>query len=255
MSTGRRTTQRFASGPGVVGSGATGGEQAAGEPTGPATPIERTIPAQVHGTYLLRPPAAGNPAALVVGFHGYGETARDHLAKLERLPGAERWLLCAVQALHPFYTRSREVVAGWMTKHDREHAIADNTAYAGAVVAAVLAEHPALAGNLAWIGFSQGVAMAYRTAAGAGHPARALVALAGDLPPEVAARDPLDLPPVLIAAGRADDWYGPARMEEDLALLRARGVDARGLAFAGGHEWSDEFYEAAGEFLAARLGG
>jgi predicted esterase len=217
--------------------------------------LERTIPARVHGTYLLRPPTDGDPAALLIGFHGYGETARDHLAKLERLPGADRWLLCAVQALHPFYTRSREVVAGWMTKHDRDNAIADNTAYCAAVVVEVHAEHPALAGRLALIGFSQGVAMAYRAAAGAGHPARALVALAGDVPPEVLARDPLELPPVLIAAGRDDEWYGPARMEEEVARLRERGIDARGLAFAGGHEWTEEFYAAAGEFLAERLGG
>ncbi len=255
---GTRTVGSAAADRGVArAEAAAGGPSAAVEAAAaaaPPAPIERTIPARVHGTYLLRPPAAGDPTALVVGFHGYGETARDHVAKLERLPGAERWLLCAVQALHPFYTKSREVVAGWMTKHDREHAIADNTAYAASVVAAVLAEHPALAGSLVWIGFSQGVAMAYRAAAGAGHPARALVALAGDVPPEIAARDALDLPPVLIAAGRADDWYGPARMEEDLARLRARGLDARGLAFAGGHEWSAEFYQTAGEFLAEQVG-
>jgi predicted esterase len=216
--------------------------------------LERTIAARVHGTYLLRPPAAGDPTALVVGFHGYGETARDHLEKLERLPGAERWLLNAVQALHPFYTRSREVVAGWTTKHDRDNAIADNTAYIAAVVAEVLAGHSGLAGRLAFIGFSQGVAMAYRTGAGAGHTSRALVALAGDVPPDVLARAPLELPPVLIAAGRDDEWYGPARMEEEVAALRERGIDARGLAFAGGHEWTEEFYEVAGEFLAERLG-
>ncbi len=215
---------------------------------------ERTIPVRVHGTYLLRPPAGGAPEALLIGFHGYGETARDHLARIERLPGAERWLLCAIQGLHPFYTRSREVVAGWMTRHDREHAIADNVDYAAAVVAEVLAGRPELNGRLAWIGFSQGVAMAYRAAAAGRHAARALVALAGDVPPEVAACDPLDLPPTLIAAGRGDEWYGPPRMEEDLAKLRARGVDARGLAFDGGHEWTAEFYRAAGGFLGERLG-
>lgn len=217
---------------------------------------ERTIPARVHGTYLLRAPdpaVAAEPEALLVGFHGYGETARDHLGKIERLPGAERWLLCAIQGLHPFYTRSREVVATWMTSHDREHAIADNVEYVSAVVAEVLAGHPRLTGRVAWIGFSQGVAMAYRAAAAGTHAARALVALAGDVPPEVAARDPLALPPTLIAAGRSDEWYGPARMESDLAKLHARGADARGLAFEGGHEWTAEVYRAVGAFLAERL--
>ena len=75
---------------------------------------ERSIAATVHGTYLVQAPAeaGAGPAPLVVGFHGYGERAADHLAALRRIPGADRWLLCAIQALHPFYKKTGEVVAG-----------------------------------------------------------------------------------------------------------------------------------------------
>jgi predicted esterase len=220
----------------------------------PVAPVERTLATLTHGTYLLRPPAGGAPArALVVGFHGYGEDARSHLAALERLPGADGWLLCAVQALHPFYTRRGEVVACWMTSHDREQAIADNVRYASAVVAAVRREHPRAAERLAWVGFSQGVAMAYRAAAAAGHPARALIALAGDVPPDLASRELPGFPPVLVGTGRADQWYTPQRMEEDVALLRAKGVEAEGFAFDGGHEWAEPFIRRAGAVLNERL--
>lgn len=214
----------------------------------------RTLATLVHGTYLLRPALGGGPAgALVVGFHGYGEDAASHLAALATVPGSDRWLLCAVQGLHPFYTRRGEVVASWMTSLDRDNAIADNVRYVASVVAAVRAEHPRAAERLAWVGFSQGVAMAYRAAAGAGHPARALVALAGDVPPEVGQRSLPGFPPVLIGAGREDGWYGPPRMEEDLARLRDRGVEADGLAFDGGHEWAEAFRRRAGAFLTERL--
>lgn len=222
-------------------------------------PIVRTVATTVHGTYLVAPPAGGAaPQLLLVGFHGYGERAEDHLAALRRIPGADRWLLCAVQGLHPFYRKNGEVVASWMTSFDRDNAIADNVAYAGAVVAAVREEFPA-AGPLAYIGFSQGVAMAYRAAVGAApdnHRAAALVALAGDVPPEVAARADLAavLPPVLIGAGQSDGWYGPAELDRDVALLTAKGVAAEGLAFAGGHEWTTEFLDRAGVFLAERSG-
>ena len=48
----------------------------------------RTVPAQVHGRYLLQAPAAP-PRGLLVGFHGYGEAAEQHLEKLLQVPGAE----------------------------------------------------------------------------------------------------------------------------------------------------------------------
>ena len=215
-----------------------------------------TIEARVHGTFLVEEPlvvATGPARAAVVGFHGYGETAEDHLAALRRLPGADRWLLCAVQGLHPFYRKNGDVVAGWMTSFDREHAIADNVAYCGAVVAR-LRERWGVE-RLAYTGFSQGVAMAYRTAAGAGHPSHALVALAGDVPPDVAKGGLSNLPPVLIGRGSGEQWYTEAKLAADLEVLRSGGVPVDTAAFDGGHEWTDAFLARAGTFLAAALDG
>ena len=75
------------------------------------------------------------------------------------------------------------------------------------------------------------------------------------MPPEVAGREDLAavLPPVLIGAGKADGWYGAAQLERDVALLRDRGVEAEGLLFDGGHEWTAEFLTRAGDFVAAHL--
>src|SRR5690348_1296767 len=104
------------------------------------TPESFSIPARVHGHALLvRGREAAPGAPLLVGFHGYGENAERHLAELGRIPGIERLSRAAVQALHPFYTRRDEVVANWMTRFDRERAIADNVAYAAAAVARLLA--------------------------------------------------------------------------------------------------------------------
>jgi poly(3-hydroxybutyrate) depolymerase len=133
----------------------------------------RLVPTTVHGRYLVRPARAEAPAPLLVGFHGYGENASDHLAALERVPGADAWHLVAVQALHPFYKRDGSVVASWMTKLDREAAIADNVGYVERVVAAVQGELD-VTGVVVFAGFSQGVAMAYRAAAAL--PASGLVA-------------------------------------------------------------------------------
>jgi predicted esterase len=207
-------------------------------------PFDRAIPATVHGHYWVRPAReATGPAPLLVGFHGYGETGEGFLGSLEGIPGVGAWHLVSVQGLHPFYTRKGEVVAGWMTRFDRELAISDNTAYARAVVEALRAEL-APAPILVFAGFSQGVAMAYRVAAAM--PCSGVVSLAGDVPPEV---DPADLPPVLAGRGRDDEWYDDAKLADDLRRLEAAGVPAETCVFAGGHEWTPAFYEAAGRFL------
>lgn len=213
---------------------------------------ERRLAATVHGTYLVAPPAAGPPRAAVVGFHGYGETAADHLAALSRLPGAERWLLAAVQGLHPFYRKDGSVVASWMTSFDRDNALADNTRYAAAVLAALAGEHPTVE-RWALTGFSQGVAMAYRAAAGAPHRIHALVALAGDVPPDVAATGMQRFPPVLIGRGTGDTWYSDEKMAADLRTLEARGVEVETCVFEGGHEWTPEILRRAAGFLVAKL--
>jgi predicted esterase len=194
----------------------------------------RTIEARVHGRYLVR---AADPRRLLAGFHGYGENAEEHMAQLERIPGADAWTLVAVQALHPFYRgRTGEVVASWMTKQERELAIADNIDYVRRVVAAF-----GEAERIVFAGFSQGTAMAYRAASVI--RCDGLLILAGDVPPDVA-RKPL--PRVLIGRGRAEEWYTAEKLARDLPSVPGAEV----FEFDGGHEWTEAFRLKAGEWLA-----
>jgi predicted esterase len=209
---------------------------------------EREIAALVHGRYLVEAPADSEGRPLLVGFHGYGESADRHLEELRRIPGASRWALCAVQALHPFYNRSGEVIASWMTRLQRERAILDNLLYVTSAVAEVKRELRASQG-LVYLGFSQGAAMAYRAAAGSGHACQGVIVLGGDVPPELEERDLSGFPPVLLGRGSSEEWYDGAKMEHDVGLLRRKGVEVRPCIFQGGHEWTDEFRAEAGRFL------
>ena len=65
----------------------------------------RFLATQVHGRYLVEPAARPAEAPLLVGFHGYGESAEQHLDALRRLPGSGDLTLVAVQSLHLFYNR------------------------------------------------------------------------------------------------------------------------------------------------------
>jgi predicted esterase len=201
----------------------------------------RTIPATVHGRYLVRD---GPPERLLVGFHGYGETAEAHMNELRQIPGIDRCTVVAVQALHPFYvSRTGMIVASWMTSLDRELAIDDNRAYVRSVVA--LFPMPR---QLVFLGFSQGAAMAYRAAVGS--DATGVIALGGDVPPEVVEARP-KLPPVLIGRGIREEWYTDEKLQKDLRFLRDV-TTVSTCIYDGAHEWTAEFREAAGEFLSQR---
>lgn len=206
----------------------------------------------VRGGYLIAASEKTDSKAsspLVVGFHGYGENAERHLERLERIPGSHEWRLCAVRALHRFYnTKTGEVIGCWMTSLGREQAIDDNNRYVAAVIARLQQQSEGTM-PLVLAGFSQGVAMAYRAALRCGYPCSGLILLAGDVPPDVVAADEL-LPPILLGRGTSDPLYPAAKMEIDLDLLAGRTEKIETCVFEGGHEWSQQFYTAAGAFLA-----
>jgi predicted esterase len=198
-----------------------------------------SIATRVHGRVLF---IEREPSRLLVTFHGYGETADANLEQVEQVPGIGRWSVAAVQALHPFYTRSGAVVASWMTSLDRERAIEDNLGWVRNAIAAIPA-----AGTVVFAGFSQGAAMAARAAARI-PPSAGLILLGGDIPPEIKADASVKLPPVLLGRGARDEWYTDEKFKDDLRFLEPRTLVTR-CVYSGGHEWTDAFREAAGEFL------
>jgi predicted esterase len=192
------------------------------------------IETTVHGRVLFEERSKDR---LLIGFHGYAETAESHLRELERIPGIREWSVAAVQALHPFYSKGGTVIgASWMTSLDRELTIADNINYVRRAVAALPA-----ASTVVFLGFSQGAAMAARAAASI--PSAGLILLGGDIPPEVRGAK---LPPLFLARGIRDDWYTEEKLNNDLRFV----TPERTLLFDGGHEWTDDFRAAAAEFLA-----
>jgi predicted esterase len=193
-----------------------------------------------------------HPRATVVGFHGYQENATMHLEVLRRMAAGRSLALVSIQGLHRFYTRSNDVIASWMTKEDRELAIADNIEYVGHVLHKI-AEEFGITRPLIYVGFSQGVAMAYRAAAFVQRPCDGVIALAGDVPPDVVALAG-SLPRILIGRGTTDKWYDDAKAAADLAALNKAGTPVEEHVFEGGHEWAPAFIERAGKFVDRSLG-
>ena len=211
--------------------------------------IERVIAAATHGRYLVAPPAPLGPAPVIVGFHGYAEAAEAQLARLQAIPGAERWLVVSIQALHRFYQRrASDVVASWMTRQHRELAIADNLSYVADVVDQVCREWPA-APPLVFAGFSQGVAMAFRAAASSARPVAGVIAVGGDVPPEIGTSALARVPTALVCRGATDPLYAAETFATDVRRLREAGTVVQSLEFPGGHEWSGDVLAAASLML------
>jgi predicted esterase len=213
---------------------------------------------EIHGRVLIRP--AANPTAIVVGFHGYAEDAAAQLDRLTALPGAAAWTCVAIQGLHRFYRgRSQDTVAGWMTRQDRELALDDNIAYVDRVIDQIEREHPDVLSRsgrrlpLAYIGFSQGVAMAFRAGVRGRSKADAIVGVGGDVPPELLADAALSFPRVLLIRGDKDEWYDAAKLANDESALAKRSTSVQALTVDARHEWTPDISNRIAQFLNANL--
>src|SRR3954468_18392044 len=206
-----------------------------------------SIPTTTHGRVLIRHATTSSARGLLVGFHGYMENAAIQLARLETIPGADAWTLLSVQGLHRFYrARSQEVIASWMTREDRDDAIADNIAYVDNALRLVASDARA---SIVHVGFSQGVAMAFRAALRGERSAAGVIAIAGDVPPELLADAACAFPPVLLVRGEADEWHTAAKLDADVTALRERGAEVEVVVHPGGHDWTPGVGDAAGAWL------
>ena len=97
---------------------------------------------------------------------------------------------------------------------------------------------------------SQGTATAFRAACASTLPC-AVVALGGDVPPELDSRRLAWPRRVLIGRGTRDEWYSAEKHASDLDRLREAGTPVEPLTLDAGHEWTPEFSAAVGRFLAA----
>jgi predicted esterase len=215
---------------------------------------ELNVPVTTHGRVLVDGPfdsAQDRPFKLLVGCHGYAQNAGEMMEMLRGIPAGppdKAWTRVSIQALHRFYRgRSQITVASWMTREDRELMIADNVAYLDAAIAAVTRGRPVE--RLVIVGFSQGVAMAFRGGVLGALRADAILALGADVPPELLADTRVVLPQVLLARGSRDEWYTAAKLETDEVALKTRGVQVDTLTFDGGHEWHLDFATRAALYL------
>lgn len=182
--------------------------------------------------------AVEEPPGLLLAFHGYGQSANSFLQPLK--PARDRNLLVvAPQAPNQFYWQQGTSAVGftWLTRYQRENSLEDNRAYLAELIR-VLSETYAFDRNRVFaLGFSQGVAMAFRFAESGVVPLAGLAAVCGDLPKDVEEQlDSVERFPVLVMHGKEDPVVPPKKSEDAATALESHGFAVETDFFDGGHE-------------------
>jgi predicted esterase len=91
--------------------------------------------------------------------------------------------------------------------------------------------------------------MAFRAAVNSTHRVSSVIAVGGDIPPEITPAALATLSATLIARGTTDDLYTEEQFARDEQRLRRSSIRVRALRLNAGHEWSSDLIAPASQFL------
>jgi predicted esterase len=168
--------------------------------------------------------------------HGYGQLASPFLDSCAPLARPER-LLVAPEALSRFYLRSGRgpVGASWMTREARDDELEDQAEYLDALVDGLAARGRLV--SLSVLGFSQGVATAWRWTLRSRHSVQRLVAFGGGIPPDLELASPkLRALQVVLATGEHDESFPPQAANADAERLGGIAASCECHVHGRGHE-------------------
>lgn len=204
--------------------------------------------------YSLLIPTNGGPWPLLTVLHGFGQAANSFIQDFAPLT-AGGVMIAAPQAPHHFYTNlnQRKVGFSWLTRYQRDRSIAEFGTYMGQFQRLIAAQYAIDPEQRFVAGFSQGVSMAYRMAIHSDVRLQGLIALGGDLPPDVADRqNELRAIRILLVHGRSDAIVPCAKAVDAFQTLSAHGHRVELFEFDGGHSIPPAALDKIAEFIAAR---
>jgi predicted esterase len=175
--------------------------------------------------------------------HGYGQLAPYFLKKFEPFY-SEDVLFVAPEATNYSYLSgfTGRVGANWMTKHDREIAIANNHRFLNEVLKILLLKWEKKP-TLNVLGFSQGAATATRWVSQLNIPVDSLVLWAGGFAHDLnvnLAYDRLKNTQIFLVEGSQDEFITAESKQKQEELILSSGLSVNRKYFEGGHELNME---------------
>jgi dienelactone hydrolase len=176
---------------------------------------------------------------LWIVFHGYGQLARYFIRHFAEIQDAQNWVV-APEALSRFYLGSdyQRIGASWMTREDRLIEIEDQQQYLNGLVAALREKLPGQSVRIHLLGFSQGVATAWRWLMQCQPEVSSFTIWAGRPPEEFseAGIRLLQKLPLLMVVGEKDPYVKPGMLEKIETHFREKFPHIQRFSFDGGHE-------------------
>ncbi|MFQ5629453.1 MAG: alpha/beta hydrolase [bacterium] len=205
--------------------------------------------------------AALNPAgkideetSLLIALHGYGQNC-DRFIRLFEPLHYKKILVVAPQAPHQFYVKLIPKVVGftWLTKYNRDRSIEEFGAYMQKLLGKLSETYPYNRKRVYFLGFSQGVSMAYRFAISGKQQIAGIIACGADLPLDVSEKlTSTSRFPVFLAHGLEDTIVPLEKAKHAQQTLRAAGFRVDHFFFPGGHEIPKDVVEKIGDWIEGR---
>ncbi len=175
--------------------------------------------------------------------HGYGQLAEYFIRKFQAFDSPSR-LFVAPEGTNYTYLDGLigRVGANWMTRHERETAIANNHRYLDSLMEELLAGYQ-VKPIMNVLGFSQGAATATRWASNWSGEVKQLVLWAGGFAEDLkleSAGAKFSATELIMVLGNQDDLILPESIKKQEELIKRLGIPVKKYFFEGGHELDQE---------------
>ena len=196
-----------------------------------------------------------DPPALIIATHGYGQSCKGFIKHFAPFRD-KNMLVVAPQGMNQFYWKNGRPGFSWMTRYMREYTITDNLDYMMQLYENIKEEYGFDPEKVFLLGFSQGVAMAFRFASCGHIKPRGVIACGGDLPPDTNEKlDSLEPYPVLVVHGTKDKTVVQQKGEECIEALTKHNFPVEKHFHNEGHEIPDDTVTVIGDWIEKQLSG
>ncbi|UZD21219.1 alpha/beta hydrolase [Algoriphagus halophytocola] len=205
--------------------------------------MKKSLHFQYQAHYALSHEPTFEEKEVWLVLHGYGQLAEFFLRKFQPHDSSER-LFIAPEGTNYNYLNgfSGRVGANWMTRHEREVAIANNHVLLDSLMEKYLSGFASLP-KVKVLGFSQGAATATRWASQWSGSIVQLILWAGGFAEDMKldlAREKFGKTKILMVMGDQDEFVTDQAILAQQKMLFKLGKTAEELSYSGGHQIDSE---------------